>query len=249
MGGKAPAQTDKKKVGLSRTADMIDDEKKSGSIEMVARKIEEFIIKGKYHGGEKITETEICELLNVSRTPVREAFRLLESEGIITHQPQKGVHVTTFSMERMRNLFQIRAHMEVLSAKEAAYTAKPEDIAYLRRLNDQIRDFQPSNPDITDDLDRELHYHIAKIGRNQLICEFMAKILSRYQLSAMNIPFQAERIPHTFKEHEDIISALEQNNPELAESYMRVHFQCAQKSIDNKLEGFLKKVRAKKQKG
>ncbi len=230
-------------------AGFLDDNENSGSIGLVARKIQEFIIEGKYHGGEKITEAEICELLNVSRTPVREAFRLLENDGILTHLPQKGVHVTTFSMERMRNLFQIRAHMEVLSAKEAAYTATPEDIAYLRRLNEQIRDYQPGNPVRTDDLDRELHYHIAKIGRNQLIGEFMANILSRYRLSAMNIPFQSERIPYTFKEHEDVISALEQNNPELAEGYMRVHFQFAQQSIDKKLEAYLKEEREKKQRG
>ena len=94
----------------------------------VFHKLQEDILSGKYAVDEELKEKPIGDELGVSRTPVREALRQLELQGLVTITPNKGAHVTGFSKEDLNDIYEIRSVMEGLCAKWAAKKATPEQL-------------------------------------------------------------------------------------------------------------------------
>lgn len=203
------------------------------------------IMDATYKAGEKLREKDLCDEFCVSRTPVREAFRLLQNEGVLVHLPNKGVQVATFGKEDLLNLQQVRSALECLSAKNAALHATKEDIEYLRKLNQEIQHFDFQDPQHTFDLDKEFHLYIARIGRNTYVEELLGNLMMRLQIARYIIPFKESRIQYTCKEHTDVIDALEENNPTIAGEYMWVHFYRSTASIEAKLNEYENKKKKK----
>ena len=100
----------------------------------VFHKLQEDILSGKYAVDEELKEKTIGDELGVSRTPVREALRQLELQGLVTITPNKGAHVTGFSKEDLNDIYEIRSVMEGLCAKWAAKKATPEQIEELEEI-------------------------------------------------------------------------------------------------------------------
>ena len=95
-------------------------------------KLREDILRGKLKNGEKLTEQRICNEYNVSRTPVREAFRLLEQEGLITMIPNRGAFVTGFSEQDVADMYDMRKVYEVLAFEWAVERITPEEMADIK---------------------------------------------------------------------------------------------------------------------
>ena len=103
--------------------------------EKVFHKLQEDILSGKYAVDEELKEKTIGDELGVSRTPVREALRQLELQGLVTITPNKGAHVTGFSKEDLNDIYEIRSVMEGLCAKWAAKKAMCRRDIAVRYLN------------------------------------------------------------------------------------------------------------------
>lgn len=205
---------------------------------MIFEEIREGIREGRYKSGDKIKEIDLCQKFNVSRTPIREAIRQLQIDGFLVHVPQKGVQIPKLEGNQMLNFQEIRVELEKLSAYNAAPEATPDDIKKLRELNQRILELGDCRPEGANELDEQFHLTIAGIGKNPYIKEFLANIYLRVSLFGYFMPFKSERIPFTYKEHENIIFALENHDPELAKKYMDVHFYCSTASIKQKLIRF-----------
>ena len=214
----------------------------------IADEIRKEISKGTYKTGDKIREAQLCEKYGVSRTPIREAFRLLQNEGILVHIPQCGVQVAKFGEEEAMHLLQVRASLEYLSAREAVKFITDEEIQTLRRINEEIREFDEKYAAHSVDLDKDFHMIIAKASKNPYISEYLENVILRNQLVKYIIPFRRSRIPHTYKEHEDIIQALEIHDSYLAEVYMEVHFHNSILSIESKIKEYEADSNEKKRK-
>lgn len=214
----------------------------------IADEIRKEITNGTYKTGDKIREAQLCEKYGVSRTPIREAFRLLQNEGILVHIPQCGVQVAKFGEEEAMHLLQVRASLEYLSASEATRFITDEEIQTLRKINDDIRKFDEKYAVHSVDLDKNFHMVIAKASRNPYVAEYLENVILRNQLVKYIIPFRRNRIPHTYKEHEDIIHALEIHDSYLAEVYMKVHFHNSIISIDTKIKEYEADSNQKKRK-
>ncbi len=103
----------------------------------IADFIREMIIVGKLKPGEKISEVKLAEELRISRTPIREAIRMLESEGFVSIIPRRGTVVSDFSFDDLYEYFQIKACLEAFSAFLAEPHMTERDINRLRRLNEE----------------------------------------------------------------------------------------------------------------
>ena len=101
-------------------------------------RLENDIINGKYKQGESLNESRVANELKVSRTPVREAIRQLELEGLVAYIPNKGAIVKGLSPEDIRDIFEIRMKIEGLAAKRAAANITPGQLKELR----EVLDFQ-----------------------------------------------------------------------------------------------------------
>lgn len=97
------------------------------------------IAAGRFKAGDRLTERDVCEMTGVSRTLVREAFRQLESEGLITVLPNRGPVVSRVTSEQAQGIYQVRSTLEGLASELFAQRATAEDLRALRAALDNIR--------------------------------------------------------------------------------------------------------------
>ena len=92
------------------------------------RRIRQGIVEGHYRPGERLVEQRIAEDLELSRTPVREAFRMLQSEGLVQVEPNRGATVRNLTIGDITDLYELRARLEAMAAELAATRATPEQL-------------------------------------------------------------------------------------------------------------------------
>lgn len=106
--------------------------------ELVAARMREEIVSGRFAPGSRLIERELCELMGVSRTSIREALRELEAEGLVTVVPNKGPIVSIVSIETAEGVYQVRVVLEGLAARLFARRASDEQIAALELAVDAL---------------------------------------------------------------------------------------------------------------
>ncbi len=203
--------------------------------EKVAQKIREWIMNQTVKSGDKLREVELSTQLNVSRTPVREAFRILQSEGLVVHNPRSGVVVASVGVDDAEQLYEVRGVLEVLSTLHAARNATAQLISELRNINAMMLSCAESAPEKAREYDLEFHITMARWANNPVL-EDQLSILHRKTRIILNfVPFSKDRIPHSCKEHEDVIAAIERGESQVASKYMEIHFHESTKSLKNKV--------------
>ena len=205
---------------------------------VVAEKIREEIINGKLKPGDKLKEAFLSKQMQVSRTPIREAFRVLQSEGFLIYNPNCGVMVATLGVEDVAHLYEIRSALEQISASHAARHISKEQLQELVRINEEIKNFDSLNPQRSSNLDLQFHNLIALASQNQILIDCLAVIFMKTAMVLRFIPFKRERIAKTYMEHEDIIHALTSKDSDLAQKYMEIHFYNSTKSLIKKAIDF-----------
>ena len=105
----------------------------------VFRTLSEQILSGKYQTGDELREVTVGKELGVSRTPVREAFRKLELEGLVTSIPNKGTYVNGISRDDVQDIYMIRSRLEGLAARLATRRITPEQINEMEEMSFFIR--------------------------------------------------------------------------------------------------------------
>ena len=115
--------------------------------EKVFLQLEEDIISGMYKAGEKLTESMLSQKLQVSRTPVREAIRQLELEGLVESIPNKAIIVTGVTREDIEDIYEIRIAIEGLAARRAAQNITEEELERLKEITD-LQEFYTMKQDM-----------------------------------------------------------------------------------------------------
>ena len=105
------------------------------------------ILKGRFEPGESLVELKLAAHYGVSRTPVREALRQLELEGLVRYLPNRGVLVEGITAEDVEDIFVIREHLETLVANWAAQRVQPEEIRKMQEVLD-LQEFYTAKDDI-----------------------------------------------------------------------------------------------------
>lgn len=137
------------------------------------------ILQGKLRQGEKLTEQQICDEYNVSRTPVREAFRQLELEGFIETIPNRGAFVVGFSPQDIQDMYELRKSYEVLAVKWAIERITKEEYEKLEEAF-EFMEFYTQKQDMEKMLNINMNFHelIYRSSHNRMLYH----ILSSYQL-------------------------------------------------------------------
>ncbi|MBY0223570.1 GntR family transcriptional regulator [Mammaliicoccus sciuri] len=188
----------------------------SRSAQLIAYEtIREKIINGAFPGGMKLVEVQLAEEIGVSRTPIREAIRRLEQEGLI-----KRKKVIKPSEKDLRHMFQMRTLIESHAAKMAATYMSEKRIVQLRS---SIHLAQRSNTEGTVKANKEFHDLIVQECRNPIMIETVDKMQSIIYLFSKTVVVH-ER-PLLLEEHMKICDAIEQRKPELASSLMEEHLK------------------------
>ncbi|PIC64839.1 GntR family transcriptional regulator [Sporosarcina sp. P13] len=177
--------------------------------------IREQIITGSYPGGMKLVEVQLAEEIGVSRTPVREAIRRLEQEGLI-----KRKKVIKPTEKDLRHMFQMRTLIESHAAKMAATYMSPEIISKLRR---SIHLAKTSDSQGIVKANKDFHDLIVQECRNPIMIDTVDKMQSIIYLFSKTV-VQYQR-PLLIEEHIKICDAIERRQPELASKLMEDHLK------------------------
>ena len=209
------------------------------TVQDVVDGIVDMIRNGNYLPGNPIREAEVCKLFGVSRTPVREAFRLLQDSGVVEYIPRCGVQVAAIKRETLDNITETRMVLEVLSARQAAERITQEEIEELRQINER---FLVAPSDLKGgDLDKAFHMRIAEISGNDCIAKYLDNLLMRQSIFSSSFEEKPARRRYSYAEHLGILQAMELHDPELAAKQTDIHFHMSQASLQNRLETYLEK--------
>jgi DNA-binding GntR family transcriptional regulator len=190
---------------------------KSGVLlsQQIFERLEAMIGDRLFPPGSKLVEDEISRELGVSRTPVREAFKMLERAGWIEIHPHAGAYVRNPSIDEVREVFEVRQWLEERAAQLAARHAIDGDKRRLRKIIEKgNREVERRNAKQIIQLNAEFHRVIAESGRNKILAQLVADISRqvRWHFSAL----ATIRGTDSWKEHEGILDAIEAGEVEEA---------------------------------
>ncbi|MCU9815273.1 MULTISPECIES: GntR family transcriptional regulator [Paraclostridium] len=200
--------------------------------EIVLYEIRNAIFEGKLNQGDRLIENHIAERMGVSRTPVREALRQLEIEGLAVNVPRKGTLVKGISKEDAIEIYDIREVLEGLVSRLACLHITRLEI---RRLNEIISIMEESikNSNNSEYIKAHNEYNqiLLNASKNKRLIERLETIYD-YLKSLRRISLMTnERREEAIKEHKDIVKAIEIGDEELAEKVARIHVYNAKKAF------------------
>ncbi|MDD6096152.1 MAG: GntR family transcriptional regulator [Firmicutes bacterium] len=192
--------------------------------------VQKWILSGELPAGSKLTEKDLCKKLNVSRTPIREAFRQLESEGLIEKIPNRGAFVVGLSNRDISDLFDLRLLFEVQAVEWAIQRMTDEEISSLREII-EFMEFYTVKNDIDKVLQFNSNFHnTIYVGTQD---RMLQKTLAAYQTylkhSAPPRTFTGDYLDTILKEHKAIFEAFESRNVAAGRIAMQHHMNESKK--------------------
>lgn len=189
--------------------------------------IRDTIISGKLTPGQKLNEPQLSKQFGVSRGPLREAIRRLEGLKLVETVPNSGARVISLNFAQVIEIYEIREALEGLAARLAAATRQPDDCRELRELLATHESYVNKTSGLRYrqfEGNLDFHYKIVRLSGNrrlfQLLCHELYYVLKLYRSHSSNLPRRPEQ---AFREHVQIVDAIENGDGELAELLMRRH--------------------------
>ena len=187
----------------------IDQQEYTPLRDVVFNTLRQAIIKGDLKPGERLLEIQLADKLGVSRTPVREAIRKLELEGLVTMVPRRGTTVLGITKKHLKDVLEIRSALEELALELACRRVTPEQYEELVRLEALLEEKQDSdNAFELSDIDEKFHEQIYQATNNPRLVQLLANLreqMYRYRLEYMKAK---DKRPRLIQEHQQIIKAL-----------------------------------------
>jgi len=192
--------------------------------ELVYEELRNLILSGEIKPGTRMMEIELADSMGVSRTPIREAIRKLEKEGLVTIEPRKGAYVSTISMNDIVNILQIRGTLEGLAATLAATRIKEIELMKLKEASQAFdRAVEEGNTKEMISNDTLFHHIIVEASGNDLLIKMVTdlqEIVLRFRYLYYKDFKRAEKMP---PEHANILRAIETGSGETARSAAEFH--------------------------
>lgn len=205
--------------------------------DVIFNTLRDAIVTGELKPGERLMEVALAEKMGVSRTPVREAVRRLEMEGLVTMVPRKGTHVAELTVKDIMDVLEVRAALDRLATELAAMRARPENIRQLENLHKQyIACLEKENIQGAIKKDVEFHEVIYNAAGNSKLTSVAGNLreqIYRFRVLYMKDFSNAEEV---LKEHQAILQALREKNAELAGKLAEEHIAHQKQAIIQQME-------------
>ncbi len=201
----------------------------------VFNKIREDILSGAYHENEELKENTLASELGVSRTPVREALRQLELEGLVTIIPNRGAYVTGITSKDIHDIYMIRSYLEGLCAKLACENITEEQIEALEEVL-YLSDFHARRGHFEQlvELDNKFHDLIYKASGSKILDHVLSDFhhyVERVRKITLSHPNRASK---SSEEHAAILGAIKARDKELAERLAHEHIMNTIRNISER---------------
>ena len=195
------------------------------------------ILKGELEPGERLMEMQLAEQLGVSRTPIREAIRKLELEGLVLMIPRRGAIVAKITEKDLRDVLEVRSSLERLSTELACERMQDETIAELKQAQEAFKEALNQN-DITLQAQRDVEFHdvIYKATGNLRLIQMLNNL--REQMYRYRLEYLKHDLAHQtlIEEHEAIIEALSKRDKETATKIIVRHVYNQELTVMKKIQ-------------
>lgn len=202
--------------------------------DVVFHTLREAILKGDLKPGERLMELQLASKLGVSRTPIREAIRMLEQEGLAVTIPRKGAEVARMTEKDMEDVLQIREALDELAVQVACDKITEQQLGNLTLVKKNIEEsMQTGNLQKIVEYDVEFHEIIYKASDNPKLVALLSNLreqIYRYRIEYLK---EKENYPMLIQEHEEIVTALRQRDKEHVRAVMRTHIRHQAQAVKN----------------
>jgi len=194
--------------------------------EMVYEELKMQILKGSIIPGTRMMEVELAEEMGVSRTPIREAIRKLEKEGLVTIEPRRGAYASMISTEDMVEILEVRQDLEGLAAYFAADRMTKSQMEELKQVSNSYNEaVMQGNMEAMIKHDTRFHHIIVESCRNKILVQMieqLQELVLRFRYIYYDNFRRAENMP---EEHEAIVAAIAEGNADKARAAADIHIE------------------------
>ncbi|MFY7907038.1 MAG: GntR family transcriptional regulator [Burkholderiaceae bacterium] len=192
--------------------------------EEVAELLRQRIFSRALEPGSWIDELRIAEELGISRTPLREALKVLATEGLVTMKVRRGAYVTEVSEQDLRDVYHLLSLLESDAAGVVAATAPDQAIRELTELHQAL---EAATADAAKffDINERFHMRLLELANNRWRDQMVADLRKVLKLNRHNSLLKTGRIEESLAEHRAIIQALQARDPVRTTQCMRAHFE------------------------
>ena len=201
--------------------------------DVVFNTLRQAILKGELKPGERLMEIQLANKLGVSRTPVREAIRKLELEGLVLMIPRKGAEVAEITRQDMEDVLEVRTALEELAVKDACDHITDAQLSELKKASNEFKKALLEGKDLVTCADADMHFHdvILSATNNRRLIQMLNNLseqMYRYRMEYL----KDERTHKTLiEEHDAIRRALKKHDIVKAGAAIRVHIDNQKRSI------------------
>lgn len=191
--------------------------------QQVAERLREQIFNRELEPGSWIDELKLAHEYGISRTPLREALKVLAVEGLVTMKVRRGAYVTEMSAADVQQVYRLLGLLEADAAAEVAERASAAEIAELRTLHDKLEK-QARQRDAFFAANEQFHLRLLAIAGNRWRSQIVGDLRKVMKLNRHHSLFRQGRIAESLAEHRAVMKAVESRDPEQAARLMREHF-------------------------
>ena len=200
----------------------------------VAQRINEMIRSGELRRGQKINELHLCELVGVSRTPIREALRILNTQGLIDLVPHKGAFVSQFSTQEIHDMFQVMSVLEGMCAELATGKMTDADFRKVEKLHLKLEQhYNSRNHKAYLDTNQVLHTLVQDLAGNAALNEVIKGLRQKILLYRHKQLYEPKRFSESIQEHRDLLEAFRRRDAQIAKDVMKGHLLAQARALVN----------------
>lgn len=199
----------------------------------IADALREMIMIGDLKHGDKVNENDLCASMEISKTPLREALRVLSAENLISLVPNRGAFVTKPSTGEIKEMFAVMSVLEGVCARAAAVKMTPADFSHLEELHAELEEhFKCRNQKEYIRINNRYHSFIQELAGNRTLNQIvkgLRKKILLYRFQSLNLP---GRFEDSIKEHRELLTAFRNRDAQKAEKIMKNHLHKQSQAIE-----------------
>ncbi|MCQ0970347.1 GntR family transcriptional regulator [Paracoccus sp. TK19116] len=207
---------------------MTDTDTETSQGQGAYRRLLDEIRTGRLTPGARLRETELAARLGISRTPVREAIRQLEADGLVVHVPRQGASIRRLDYAEVMELYEMRMVLEGTAARLAARAASDAELADLRMLNEELA--EAGDTAAAHGLNRQFHRTLLAAARNRFLVGASESLDRTLLILGPSTLSERTRARDAVSEHNSVMDALEARDGAAAEQAMRQHLEAAHRA-------------------
>lgn len=200
--------------------------------DVVFNTLREAILKGDFAPGERLMEKQLAEKMGVSRTPIREAIRKLELEGLVIMVPRKGAEVASITSKDISDVLEVRATLEALAVKLACKKMSESELEELQQVNDDFKTAaQEKNVSVLIEKDVEFHDIIFHSSDNDKLISIINNLREQIYRFRVEYIYKMKDYTELVKEHDEIVKAMLERKGKDASDIAHEHIKNQELSV------------------